>query len=95
MVWVPSLKQKFLVCIDNVFSEAGTSKYGVQQGPILGPLFFLLYVSDLPKSYILKSIFYQHEDVKKIENVLNKEFSSLYQWFIDNNTIINKRTLEK
>ena len=28
-------------------------------------------------------IFYQHEDVKKIENVLNKEFSSLYQWLID------------
>ena len=29
-------------------------------------------------------IFYQHEDVKQIENVLNKEFSSLCQWFIDN-----------
>ena len=28
-------------------------------------------------------IFYQHEDVEKIENVLNKEFSSLIQWFID------------
>ena len=25
-----------------------------------------------------------HEDVKKIENVLNKKFSSLCQWFIDN-----------
>ena len=29
-------------------------------------------------------IFYQHEDVKKIENVLNEEFSSLCQWFIGN-----------
>ena len=29
-------------------------------------------------------IFYQHEDVKKIGNVLNKEFSPLCQWFIDN-----------
>ena len=29
-------------------------------------------------------IFYQHEGVKKIENVSNKEFSSLCQWFIDN-----------
>ena len=27
-------------------------------------------------------IFNQHEDVKKIENVLNKEFSPLCQWFI-------------
>ena len=28
-------------------------------------------------------IFYQHEDVENIENVLNKEFSSLIPWFID------------
>ena len=34
-------------------------------------------------------IFYQHDDVKKIENVLNKEFSSLCQWFIDNKLSIH------
>ena len=39
--------RKFLVCIDNVFSEAGTLKYGVPQGFILRPLLFLLYVNDL------------------------------------------------
>ena len=34
-------------------------------------------------------IFFQHEDVKGIENVLNKEFSILYQWFIDNKLSIH------
>ena len=64
--------RKFLVCIDNVFSEARTLKYGAPQGSILGPLFFLLYVNDLPQSlsdagsYLYADdtcIFYQHEDV--------------------------------
>ena len=36
-----------------------------------------LFVDDL-------CIFCQHEDVKKIANVLNKKFLSLCQWFIDN-----------
>ena len=82
--WFESyLQTKFLVCIDNAFSEAGTLKYGVPQGSILGPLLFLLYVNDLPQSlsdvgpYLDADdtcIFYQHEDVKRIENILNKEF---------------------
>ena len=73
--------RKLLVYIDNVFSEAGTLKYGVPQGSILGLFLFLLYVNDLPNSlsdagsYLYANdtcIFYQHVDAKKIENILNK-----------------------
>ena len=50
------------------------------------------YINDLPQSlaeagsYLYADgtcIFCQHEDVEKIENILNKEFSSLYRLFID------------
>ena len=80
-------------CIYNVFSEAETLKYNVPQSSILGLLLFLLFVNDLPQSlseagsYLYADdtcIFYQHENVKQIENVLNKEFWSLFQWFIEN-----------
>ena len=97
MVWVLSLKRN-VFGFYYVFSEAGTLKHAVPQGSILGPLLFLLHVNDLPQSlsdagsYLYADdtcIFYQHEDVKKIENVLNKEFSSLCQWFIVNKLSIH------
>ena len=89
--------RKFLVCID-VFSEGGTLKYGVPLGSIVGLLLFLLYVNDLHQSlsdagsYLYADdtcIFYQRGDVNEIENVLNKEFSSLCQWVIDNRLSIH------
>ena len=89
--------RKFLVCID-VFSDAEMLKCSEPKDYILGPLLFLLHVNDLLQSlseagsYLYTDdtiIFYRHENVKKIENILNKEFSSLCPWFMDNKLSIH------
>ena len=64
------------------FSDAGTSKNGVpKEESILGLFVFLLHVNDLLQSlseagsFVYADdtfIFYQHEDLKKIENFLSK-----------------------
>ena len=64
---------------------------------ILGPLLFLLYVNDMPQTVTCDLLLYaddtclvfQHKDVIEIETVLNKNFSSLCDWFIDNKLSIH------
>ena len=90
--------RKFFMSIEGVFSEEGLLICVVLQGSILGPLLFLIYINDLPQSLSETAsnlhaddtcIYYQHRNIQKIENVLNKEFSSLCEWFIDNKLSIH------
>ena len=58
----------------------------------------MLYINDIPQAlshghtYLYvddPSTFYQHRDVAEIENVLNKEFANVCEWFVDNKLSIH------
>ena len=90
--------RKFIVTLEDVFSDARLINRIVPQGFILVPLLFPIYINDLPhalnetESYIYADytcIFYQGKDVDKIKKVLSKEFLSLSESFIDNKLTIH------
>ena len=83
-----SCRRQF-VQINQTCSSTQTIKCGVSQESILGPLFFILYVNDLPKVSKLTepllfaddtSIFFSHSNPNYLENVLNNELVNIDFW---------------
>ena len=80
-----SYRRQF-VQINQTCSSMQTIKCGVPQGPILGPLFFILYINDLPRTSKLTepllyaddtSIFFSNSNPNYLENVLNYELLNI------------------
>ena len=87
----------FHVNIENDYSNLGKLSCGVPQGSILGPLIFLIYVNDMPQSVDCDLFLYADDtcvgftgnNIKTIENNLNRNFNSLCDWFVENRLSIH------
>ena len=84
--------RKFMVNLENSFSEVSSISCGVPQGSILSPLLFLICVNDMPMAVKCDLFLYaddtclvfRSKNVKDIQKKLNEDFANTCDSFVGN-----------
>ena len=84
--------------VNGCLSDLTTLKCGVPQGTILGPLFFLIYINDLPNclSFSIPTMYaddthitYAGSDLHLIQSSLSHDLEKLSKWLVSNRLTFN------
>ena len=62
---------------------------GVPRVSALGPLLFLIYISDLPRFADNTNLFSENKDISVLLSTVNRDLQNINEWFISNKLSLN------